>query len=1111
MSHAAWSSFRERVRDANPIAEICEAYGSKCIAKSRHRMRCSAPYRGDRTPSFDIYTNQELWRDHGTQQHGDVFDLIGLIENISEHREQVDFLAARVGQSYGSGNGKGNGKPGLDMSDPEFQAQMTKRIERKMVEQVATDAALYHHDNLPTKVRRHLNVHYGFENDFIDSMMMGWSDGTLFKHLRDKGYLESDILKTGFFIRTPHRLIEHHELRITFPYWRDGKAAYMISRRLDGVTPDDKYQQSKYKKTLLQKEDRTYVSRHVKNILFGLDTIRKKAKVLVLCEGVTDCLTAIACGYACLSPVTVSFKDSDIEQLERYCENFDIIVVVNDNEEPRKRKGSDEIIQPGLDGAKKTAKYLWEHGHDARIGILPRDKGVDKVDLNSYVRDHGKEALDDVVTNALPYAEFLIDCVPTDTRPAELGEKLSPIYAVIARCPTDVEREGYVNKICQRLGLTKTTVNEDLAEFLRDGNKIPPPPPVPSLRLVPKEGGGGGGTSAPPSDPPPTDPSPTIPSSSGSEDGGGSMPPDIDSIYGAVFEDDTGYYYMYKKEGKEYVAKRISNFVLVRKKIVRFDQGERTCCDIKCLNGRTLRDVILHENAFEQRKFQGELQRYSNEIVWTGTGANVGGVQELIMRVAVPICQGSEALGYVETADGPRWIMPDHVLGPTGRVSSSLVYAPRFKASIAKRINYSGANMSDEDVRALAQRVLSQLFKLNTPQVILTMIGWFYASAVAPIIRKVLGHMPLFWLWGSQGSGKSTLACEFWRLLGVTSEPLSCSTTKFVFIKRLSATVSIAQLIDEFKTDLPIKQQQLLVRILRQIYVGEEEERGRPDLSSVEYPLLAPVCVIGEMLPTEPALLERIVCASPLKTSLDINTAAALDAIKKEPIDILGGHYIRWVLGRDIRDDIKTARAHMQSTMLPTLPNGVPPRITDSLLVVVLGDLLHRKWCEHLGVEIENRPRIRDHFKEIVAAITESEDGGAGKDAFDLFLESLSTYAHLGIIQENTHYVFVNKNTLCLHLAGCYEAYLAERQRRGQPDETNGIRALKRVLKEKIAVGGYVEKTSHQAYFKPPYSQPRQMRTVAINMGLLPDHLDVGAFPEKQVATNMGSGWGGKT
>jgi len=1079
MASAAYTRFCEDVKNKTDIVELVKEAGGKPRSAGRHQMICCSPLRNEKDPSFRIYVSQNKWWDYGAQVGGDVIDFVQEWQGV-DFNGAIDFLADRLGMKWGDG---GNGKGKLD---EETQKEITRYVERRWVEKLATDAATYYHSKLTPKIRSWLKDYYGFDDDIIDRQQIGWSDGTLLDHMRGTCKHEvKDLLKTGLFIRTQGgRIVEHHELRVTFPYWRRDAAPYMISRRVDGVTPDTAYQKSKYKKTLTRGDNHPYVSRHVRNdILYGEDSALRHQRILIITEGVTDAITAIMCGWPVISPVTVRFKADDIERVLKLIKQADIVVIINDNEAPRPHERSGKLIQPGFDGAQDMAKVLFEHGHDVRIGVLPRPETEDKVDLNSFVRDQGKKALDSVIDKALPYPEFLIWRIPKTTRPAELDEALSPVYEAIARTESALEREAYVNSICKRFGLSKPTVQDAVDEFLRARGPLPPPPRVPALKSATGSSGGNGMGGDPPS--------------SGGASGPPTTPAPGPRIHGSVYQSADGYYYtiVRDKETGDFVENKISNFVLVPKYFVQLERGRQYCCEIHTLRGKVFRDVLLHpEHVRSTRDFRTAIRKASCvSINWTGSDNNVQGVVEIMGETDVPVLQGVNLIGFVNSKEGPRFVLPNRVIGTDGTCrETELMFvseAGHSEPVIAQMLKMDGADMPEATIAKLAQRVLPKVCALNEPALIVSLIGWFWASCVAPQVRAVLRHFPLYCMYGTQGSGKTTLACEiFWPLVGVVGEPFSCSDTRYAILYTMSSTSSIPLGYDEYRNGRS-SQKEYYDTKLRQNYAGIQDQRGRPDLSVVVRRLVSPIFFIGESQPDDPAIFERSVCGSPRKNKLTPESARYLRELLDEPLYQLGGHLHRWCLSQDVPEMIARARAQMHARLLPLLKEPLPPRLRDNMLVVVLGNMLFDQWCDHLGVRLTNRPDLAACFPQMVAAITDSEFGGGVLDIFDRFLQSCSTYAHLGELKEDIHYALVD-GKLCLHLNSCYTAYLQQRRKGGEGDETRGLRALRRVIQEKFESGSYITNPSKRVKL-----DGRQVRCVEIDHSLIPDSMEVDEFP----------------
>ncbi len=347
MSLDDFKSYVESVRSANTIVSVVGADAE--LVPTGRVLLCSSPLRRDRTPSFAVYDDDDRWYDFGTSEGGDVFKYI-MMRDSCDFRAAVDTLAARAGLEAWGSQGEG------DAHSREILAGL---LERRWVAELINEACDYYHRTLPDRVREIIRKQWGFSDEHIDKFKIGWSNGALFPFMHnDLGIKTDRLIKTGLFVRTKEGLIDFFERRIVFPYFEHGLARYMIARRVEGHTSDSEYERGKYKKQLRHNKRHEYVSKHVRHILFGMDSLRGRRDVLVITEGITDAMSAIASGFACVSPVTIAFRDADIERIVEASTGFRRVVIFNDLEE---KSGA------GTKGALKTAAALFKAGVDVRI------------------------------------------------------------------------------------------------------------------------------------------------------------------------------------------------------------------------------------------------------------------------------------------------------------------------------------------------------------------------------------------------------------------------------------------------------------------------------------------------------------------------------------------------------------------------------------------------------------------------------------------------------------------------------------------------------------------------------------------------------------------------
>lgn len=1061
MSLEAFRDYVEAVRTANPLADVVGADAQ--LTRTGRALMCSSPLRHDSDPSFAVY-DDDRWYDFGTSSGGDVFSYVMARDRI-DFRDAVDRLAVRAGLETWAGR----------RSDDAATREMAEALlERRWVAEIINEAADYYHRALPTFVRGWVREQYGFSDELIDEKRIGWADGGLYPYLNAEREIGVDrLIKTGLFVRTGQGPRDFFERRVMFPYYEQGLARYMIGRRVEGHTDDTDWERGKYKKQLTNSAKHDYVSKHVTHILYGLDSTKGRRDTLVITEGITDAITAQGAGFACVSPVTVSFRDEDVERLVEVSRRFERVVIFNDLL---------EASGAGAKGAAKTAGALFRAGIDARIvdlrslgrGVraalgVAGDSTDAKIDLNSLVREHGGESLHVAVAGALRYPEFLIERVPKNAAPGELADMLERVYEVVGAC-AELERDVWIDKICTRWRVSKRTVRNGVAPHVAE---------VASERAVTALA--------------------------------------TELFYGEVQEDERGFYFVRQGE----VRVRVSNFALTPiERLVEEDGGERLSVWIDTVEGKRMGPHVMSRRAWRSKPdFIAELDRYP-DLLWSGTNDNVQGVRGLVSRVEVPEIEAVSVVGRVRARKGGQelFVWPGGAMGADGMVEGCKVRwlgdeGPLSRGGLrllaTEVAGAEGQEWSEEEITGLMERAMPALFDLNEPEVVCSVLGWLYACADTPGIRAALGHFPLLWIWATHGAGKSTLMGILAQLVGLHGSPSSAGDTPFAMVRSLSDANCVPVLFDEYKGDMGARDRQRFERFARRVYSGETESRGRADQSVVSYVLERPMVIAGELPPTDPALLERLVVASPMKGALTAARADALTRLACEPLWRLGAPWYRFALGRPLRGDLAAARAILAGLETEAgLAGRVGHRLRDNLLVMILGLIRCEAWCESRGISL---PNVLDAkiFMKIVATTTgaadfeddeETLESFRPRTALDVLMREIRDLASAGILNDGVHYAMV-EGELRIHLRLAYQVYLERRRASGQEDATNGILALLRAAREQsITLGGYVIERGKRTILGNS-----RIRCLAVDPKKLEDQTRIEPFP-----ATTGRPWGGQ-
>jgi len=582
---------------------------------------------------------------------------------------------------------------------------------------------------------------------------------------------------------------------------------------------------------------------------------------------------------------------------------------------------------------------------------------------------------------------------------------------------------------------------------------------------------------------------PPPPDTADNDDAGGNTPQDTRK--GEVFED-TDHYYILGRRGEPVV---ISSFQVEPTRRISVEDGEIIDANVTTDRGQIHRGLRFPRDAWNsKRNFLKVLSPV--DLQWTGSDENIQGVLRLVASRSVPTLRGTKNLGYLNTQKGSRWVTPDGVISDQGKVvDEDLVYVPS-GASLSSRVSYCPPK--DPTVEASAAAViLPALLELNTPEVILPILGWFFSAPIKRRIVKVFGHFPILIIWGTQGSGKSTLVMEvFWPLLGVVSaEPYSATETEFALLKLLSATNSVPVFIDEYKPfDMPRYRRNTLHRYMRRLYTGEVEERGRADQTIVTYRLGAPLCIAGETRPIEPALVERIITANPDKDELIRNPihAQAFKRARSINPNLLSAGIIQFLLGRNTDVDLELAN---QVTDRLLAGREVPFRVRDNIAVMVLGLHCFEEYASSLGITL---PELQ--VDQAVEALLEDllESGGtAVKTGLDYFIEELSVMAIAGTLKHSRHYVYKD-GLLAIHFPSCHAAFAEHCRRTGFEGEVPDRKALR---------GGYVKTLDDHVCFN---GRSDRRRATLIDIEDAKNSLTVDDFPQDdpEEKTNWKGRWG---
>ena len=271
--------FLEDLKSRVDLVEIVRKYAD--VKKSGKNFSAKSPFRNEKTPSFSVSPEKQLWYDFGASEGGDVISFIEKIENFS-FQEAVEHLSDMAGVQVP----KSKGKTGPTKTD------------KKNIFDLHQAACTFFSTALSShaETKKYL-ANRGITSQTIKDWQLGFGgidkDG-LTKHLLKSGFPEGLITQSGvaferdFGDKTMRdRFFERLIIPIFEP--RNSQIIAFGGRDLSGKKNIAKYVNSP--------ENPVY---HKSSTLFGLERARKiipEKDSVILVEGYFDVIAAHQAGF----------------------------------------------------------------------------------------------------------------------------------------------------------------------------------------------------------------------------------------------------------------------------------------------------------------------------------------------------------------------------------------------------------------------------------------------------------------------------------------------------------------------------------------------------------------------------------------------------------------------------------------------------------------------------------------------------------------------------------------------------------------------------------------------------------------------------------------------
>lgn len=429
----------EEIKAKSDIVDVVSSYVS-LTQKSRQNLFGLCPFHHEKTPSFSVSPQKQIYYCFGCHKGGDVIHFVMDIEHL-RYPEAVRFLGQRCGIEV----------PEDGPDDDRYRAEKEKR---ERLYALNTEAARYFYQCLQTKEASEARAYMqkrGISRQMAISFGLGYAPDRwqgLLDHLRSKRFTEEEIKASGLFkVNRKGGLFDLFRHRLMFPIIDVmGRIVAFGGRVLDDSNP----------KYLNSPETPIYTKgRH----LYGLNLAKKsRENRLLVVEGYMDCLSLHQAGIDhAVASLGTALTEQQAQLLRKYREE---IVLGYD------------MDNAGRQAALRNVDVLEEKGAKAFVLQLPGAK-----DPDDYIREHSADefrALLDEAPNGLDYKFIYVKNRATQDGKLNKLRYQEGAAKLLLSIRNPVVRALYIPKVAAELNVPEESV-QALLQMRRDegaGKKV---------------------------------------------------------------------------------------------------------------------------------------------------------------------------------------------------------------------------------------------------------------------------------------------------------------------------------------------------------------------------------------------------------------------------------------------------------------------------------------------------------------------------------------------------------------------------------------------------------------------------------------------------------------
>ena len=402
----------------NPIDEVVGQYVQLKRSGTNYFGLC--PFHGEKTASFSVAPNKQMYYCFGCHKGGGVINFIMEIEGLS-YPDAVRFLAKRV-----------------NLEVPEDERYESQYKEQERLWKLCRDAARYYHELLKAdagKNARSYLLKRGLDWPTIVKFGLGFAPDdyhSLIPAMERKGYTREELIAANLATvsqKNAQNVYDRFRNRVMFPQIDlRGNVIGFAGRALD---KDAKAKYINPTETLIFSK---------RKFLYAMNLAKKsKRPYIILCEGPMDAIACHQYGFDCaVASQGTALTEDQVNIVSKYT---DQVIMTYDNDAAGQNATQRAIQMFGRAGVKVKILQL----HDAK-------------DADEFLHKFGADPFEVLIQGSENQADYRLLALESQfdlSRDEQRVEYAAKAAELISGFPSSVEREIYADRAAKTAGISK--------------------------------------------------------------------------------------------------------------------------------------------------------------------------------------------------------------------------------------------------------------------------------------------------------------------------------------------------------------------------------------------------------------------------------------------------------------------------------------------------------------------------------------------------------------------------------------------------------------------------------------------------------------------------------